>query len=223
MRGSRRRTVRQRGTGRGGYGLEIAARTGARLEWRQPGNCYLDSAAHDEVAAILRPVTGRGTSRAHGQDPVRIQITIRASGLPGLDCGPGENFPGYRNIHVAIHGRRRDDLLGLRPGSAATAVWTLEATTVPGQAGTDIKGPFIQGRPGARFICLSWGTVDDTGGFTMFPAGKADARRHRPGHPRFRPAIRIPHRAPDLHRYQRASLCAAVRPPLIEWPASTTG
>ncbi len=85
----------------------------------------------------------------------------------------------------------------------------------PTADGFDVKGPYVQGPPGGRFIYLNWGTVDD-GSFTMFrraklwlnsvPAevlaasldgvlvgrlGLTDAR----GNPR----------------------CAAVRPPVIEW------
>jgi hypothetical protein len=38
--------------------------------------------------------------------------------------------------------------------------------------GTDIRGPHIQGRPGARFIYLSWGSVDGDGRFTLFRRAK---------------------------------------------------
>lgn len=34
---------------------------------------------------------------------------------------------------------RRDELLGLTPGDAASAVWTFEATAVPAPPGTDIR------------------------------------------------------------------------------------
>jgi hypothetical protein len=66
---------------------------------------------------------------------------------------------------------RRDELLGLQPGDAASAVWTLQAAAAHTPGGTDITGPYIRGRPGGRFICLSWGTVDDDG-FTMFRRAK---------------------------------------------------
>src|SRR5262245_14779939 len=114
-----------------------------------------------------------------------IQIRIEASGFPGRACGPSPDRPeGYRNIHVGVQRRaHRDDLLGLHPGDAATAVWVLDATAAPvpaapgttgspGAAGIDLRGPYIQGRPGGRFIYLSWGTVDDAGTFTMFRRAK---------------------------------------------------
>jgi hypothetical protein len=195
------------------------------LEWCQPGNRYLASPAHDEVAAILRPVTGHGVSGQASHAPVRepagIQIRVEGFGLPGRDCAPSGDVPGYRNIHVGIQRRdRRDELLGLHPGDAATAVWKLPATVVPTPAGLDIKGPYIQGRPGGRFIYLSWGTVDDTGAFTMFrraklqldavdPATLDAARRYG------RLIARL--KLTDTNGHP---LSAAVRPPLMSWRAA---
>jgi hypothetical protein len=184
------------------------------LEWCQPGNRYLDNPAHDEVEAILRPVTGRrAAGRSAGRDPSGIQIRIEASRLPGR-----------RDIHVGVQ-RRNDpgDLLGLRCGDAATAVWAFPATTVPTPAGMDLKGPYIHGRPGARFIYLSWGTVDDSGTFTMVmraklmldavdPATLEAARRYG------RLIARL-----NLTDGKGNPLCAAIRPPLIDWAASAAG
>ena len=183
-----------------------------------------DSPAHDEAEAILRPVTGRSSSRRPGQDPVRIQVSIIASDLPGRDCAPSGDFPGYRNIHVGIQRRNRpDELLDLRPADAASAIWTFEATASPTPAGTDIKGPYIQGRPSSRFIYLSWGTIDNAGTFTMFrraklmldaidPATLDAARQYGSLIGRLK-----------LTDTRGHPLCAAVRPPLIRWSASPTG
>jgi hypothetical protein len=193
------------------------------LEECQLPNRPPDSPAHDEAEAILRPVTGRGTARQPGQDPVRIQVTIFGSGLPGRDIGPGGNFPGAQNIHVGVQPKnRRDELLGLTPGNAPSAHWDFAATATPAGGGIDIKGPYIQGRPGARFIYLSWGTVDD-GTFTMFrraklwldaidPATLDAARRY---------GSLIAHL--ELTDTNGHPLCAAVRPPLIRWSAAPTG
>lgn len=194
------------------------------LEECQPPSRPPGSPAHDEVEAILRPVTGHGAARPAGHDPVRIQVIIVASDLPGRDCGPSGDFPGYRDIHVGVQRKdRRDELLGLTPGDASSAYWTLEATAASDAGGTDIKGPYIQGRPGARFIYLSWGTVDDDGTFTMFrraklwldaidPATLDAARRY---------GSLIAHL--KLTDTKGHPLCAAVRPPLIRWSAAPTG
>ena len=132
------------------------------------------------------------TARQPGQDPVRIQVSICGSSLPGRDIGPGGNFPGARNIHVGVQEVYRKDrpveLLGLTPGDAPSARWDFEATATSAGAGFDIKGTYIQGRPGARFIYLAWGAIDD-GAFNMFrraklqldaidPATLDAARRH---------------------------------------------
>jgi hypothetical protein len=143
------------------------------LEWcQQQGNGDSGRAAHNEAEAILRAVTGRGTAPRPGQDPVRIQVTIVGSGLPGRDIVPGGRFRGARN-HVGVQRKdRHDELLGLTPGDAPSARWAFEATVTPAGGGFDLKGPYIQGRPGARFVYLSWGTVDDDGAFTMFRRAK---------------------------------------------------
>lgn len=118
---------------------------------------------------------------------------------------------------------RRGELLGLTPGDAASAVWTFEATAVPTSAGSDITGPYIQGRRGSRFIYLSWGTVDDTGAFTLFrraklrldavdPATLDAARRYG------RLTARL--RLTDTKGHP---LCAAVQPPVISWWATPAG
>lgn len=102
-----------------------------------------------------------------------MQLRIEAVDLPGLECPPGTDRPSYRNIHVAVQRRNRPgELLDMHPGNADRASWTLEATASPTESGIDVKGPYVQGRPGARFVYLSWGTVDKTGGFEMFRRAK---------------------------------------------------
>ncbi len=195
------------------------------LEWCQPGNRYLDSPAHDEVAAILRPVTGREqtASPRTGREPSGIQVRIEASGLPSRGWRPASGTR-HRNLHVGVQPKNnRDEMLGLRPADAATAAWAFPAITVPTPAGMDLRGPYVQGRPGARFICLSWGTVDDNGTFTMVmraklmldaidPATWETARKYG----RLLAQLK-------LTDDEGNPLCAAIRPPLIEWSASSAG
>ena len=89
----------------------------------------------------------------------------------------------------------------------------------PTPDGIDITGPYVQGRPGDRFVYLSWGTVDDGGAFTMFRRAKlmlsaidhttldAAARKGR---------LLARVRLTDA---RGEALCARVRPPYIEWSA----
>lgn len=101
-------------------------------------------------------------------------IRIEGSDLPGRTCGPGPDYPdGHHDIHVAIQGRKgQQDLLGLVPGDVAAARWELEADVVSPPPTVDLRGPYIQGSPGRRFIYLSWGVGGGPGSFAMFRRAK---------------------------------------------------
>ncbi len=151
-----------------------------------------------------------------------MQIRIEGSDLPGRTCRGGGDFPGYENVHVGVQRRRKpDELLDRVPGDAATAVWTFDCDVVRGAHGIDFKGPYIEGRrPGERFVYLSWGSVDDAGTFNMFRRAKlmldavdpavVDAAQ-RSGHL----VARL-----GLSDARGHPLCAAVRPPKVEWSAT---
>ena len=111
------------------------------------------------------PHNGRVTS---------VTLTLEGERLPGRDCGAAPGFPGYENIHVAVQRRAKPgELLGLTPGDAAHAAWTLECAARPAPDGTtELTGSYVQGRPGGRFVYLSWGAVGDDGVFTMFRRAK---------------------------------------------------
>ncbi len=144
-----------------------------------------------------------------------MQLRIIGTDLPGRDCERAPNFPGYTNIHVAVQRKDRPgELLNPIPGDATEATWTLDCEV----DGPDIRGPYIQGPRGGRFIYLSWGTVDD-GGFDMFRRAKlmmADV-----------PADVWDAAATSGRLVGRLGLtdakgqprCARVRPPQIEWSA----
>ncbi|NEA68481.1 DUF5990 family protein [Streptomyces sp. SID12488] len=155
-----------------------------------------------------------------------MRIRIDAVDFPGLTCSPGafagDDVPAYRNIHVAVQRRDRPaELLDPKPGDAASATWTLECAAATSPAGTDVKGPYVQGRPGGRFIYLSWGSVDDSGTFTMFRRAKLmlDAV----------PADVLDAAAPTgllvgrlgLTDARGGPLCARVVPPRITWTAES--
>jgi len=150
-----------------------------------------------------------------------MQLRIEGFDLPGRSCGPSPDVPaGYRNVHVGVQRRnRRDDLLDLVPGDAPSASWTLECTVAHSPTGVDIRGPYVQGPPGGRFVYLSWGTVDDDDAFTLFRRAKLwlDAV----------PAAVLATAVENGLLVGRLRLtdrkgnpvCAAVRPPAIEWSA----
>jgi hypothetical protein len=153
-----------------------------------------------------------------------VQIRIEGSDLPGSSCGPSPDSPGgYQNIHVGVQRRGRlAELLGLVPGDAPSADSTMDCTVTRTSDGIDVKGPYIQGPPGGRFIYLSWGTVDDTAGFTLFRRAKLWLDTVPPA---------VLDRALELGLLVgRLGLtdrkgnprCAAVRPPVIDWSAAVS-
>ncbi|MGW0589650.1 DUF5990 family protein [Streptosporangium sp. NPDC002607] len=149
-----------------------------------------------------------------------MQIRIEAFDLPGRTCATAPGFPGYTDIHVAVQRRnQREELLDPQPGDAASATWTLECTATTTPSGIDLKGPHIQGRPEGRFIYLSWGTVEEAGTFTLFRRAKLmlDAVDPTTAKAATRSGLLLARlRLTDA---KNQPLCAAVRPPLVEWIA----
>lgn len=153
-----------------------------------------------------------------------VLIRIVGTGLPGASCGPSPDRPGgYTNIHVGVQRRAKPgELLGMVPGDAPEASWTLDAvvTSVPGTA-ADVKGPYIQGPPGGRFIYLSWGTVDRPGEFALFRRAKLWLEAVPPGVLRDAAERGVLVGRLGLTDVKGHPLCASVRPPLIEWSAAS--
>ncbi len=153
-----------------------------------------------------------------------ILIRIEATDLPGRWCGPGPDFPGgHENIHVAVQGRKQQDLVGLVAADAAAVTWELDATVVRPPPGADLRGPQVQGPPGARFVYLTWGVVPEPGTFVMFR--RAKLRLDAVPEPVMARAVaggvlvgRL-----GLTDDKGWPLCASVRPPRIEWSAAGPG
>ncbi len=146
-------------------------------------------------------------------------IRIEGFDLPGRTCGPSPDQPGgYHNIHVAVQGRKGpQDLLGLVAADAASVTWELACDVVTPPPATDFRGPQIQGSPGKRFVYITWGTVDEPDTFSMFRRAKLwlDAI----------PSPVVEAACEDGTLVGRLGLtddkghplCAAVRPPRIQW------
>jgi hypothetical protein len=149
-----------------------------------------------------------------------VRIRIEATELPGRTFTPGPGHPCCDNVHVGVQRRGRpDELLDPHPGDAASAAWTLDCATAATAEGIDITGRYVQGRPGDRFVYLSWGTVGDDGVFTMFRRAKlmlgaidpdVVGAAARSGRLLARVRLTDPKGGP---------LCARVRPPYVEWSA----
>ncbi|WP_354644586.1 DUF5990 family protein [Kitasatospora camelliae] len=148
-----------------------------------------------------------------------MELRIEATDLPGRSCA-GPAFPGATGIHVGVQRRGRpDELLGLRPGDAPTATWTLECTAVRTPQGIDLRGAHLQGGPHARFVYLSWVTVDEGGSLTMFRRAKLmlDAVDPRIVEAAVASGLLVARLGLTDGRGQ--PLCAAVRPPAVSWSA----
>jgi hypothetical protein len=120
--------------------------------------------------------------------------------LTGVDC---PHLPG-----VTVGVQRGKDVVQEFPAEGSVATWVLDAQRV----GSDLRGPYVQGRPGARFLYLSW----QRQGSGMFRRAKLmlDAltpelldRAERSGL-----AARLSLAMPD-----GSPVCAAVHPPRIQW------
>jgi Family of unknown function (DUF5990) len=155
-----------------------------------------------------------------------MQIRIEGTDLPGRSCGPSVDAPdGYRNIHVGVQRRgKRDELLGLTPGDAPAATWTIECQlsgdTDPNGLAADVKGPYIQGPPGGRFIYLNWVTVDDVGTVRLFRRAKLWLDGVPPAvlNEAGRTGLLIG-RLPLIDSKGNPT-CSAGRPPTIQWSAA---
>lgn len=150
-------------------------------------------------------------------------VRIEGFNLPGRSCGPGPDLPdGHHNIHVAVQGRKgQQDLLGPVPGDSASVAWELDCQVVSPPPAMDLRSPHIQGSPGKRFIYITWGVVGPTNPFRMFRRAKIWLN----GVPDQVMGAACDHGLLvgrlSLTDDKGLPLCAAVRPPRIQWSAGT--
>ncbi|WP_051807764.1 DUF5990 family protein [Actinoplanes subtropicus] len=88
--------------------------------------------------------------------------------IEGRDLPGGEELR-LRNVHVGV--QRKAEVIELVPVTAATAAWEFDVTAREVDELLDVGGPFVHGRPGARFLYLAWGNVAGDG-FDMFRRAK---------------------------------------------------
>ncbi|UQU68305.1 DUF5990 family protein [Couchioplanes caeruleus] len=98
-----------------------------------------------------------------------MHIRIEGSDLPGRRGGAEADALRRGNVHIGV--QRRDEVVDRHPADATHAAWGFEVTGREVDGLLDVGGPYVHGRPGARFLYLSWGAVDgDT--FAMFRRAK---------------------------------------------------
>ncbi len=134
-------------------------------------------------------------------------ITIVGERLPGRTCGE------HVNVHVGV--QRGSDVVQIQPADAASVRFTFGIVLRETDAGVDFRSPFVHGKPGDRFFYLSWGEVDSEGAFAMFRRAKLMLSAV--------PAGLIRASSGSLEAYLSLTdamgmpVCAAVRPPAVNW------
>ena len=115
--------------------------------------------------------------------------------------------------------RHRHGYDGVEPGVEGRSIQEVRAAKPDG--GADLRGPYIQGPPGGRFIYLNWGTVDDSGEFAMFRRAKLWLEAVPPEVLAAGADLGVLVGRVGLTDPRGNPVCASVRPPLIEWSAAT--
>ena len=157
--------------------------------------------------------------RRAGAYDAAVLVEIRGSDLPG------RRFGEHGNVHVGVQRKRsrRDvgkaaPVVELVPGDAARARWEIIVDVADDG---DLRGPFVEGRRGARFVYLSWNDVAEDGTLTMFRRAKLPfdgvppdvlAKAARPG---WRLVADL-----ALRDGQGGPVAASLRPPAIAWSAA---
>ncbi|WP_433270158.1 DUF5990 family protein [Micromonospora vinacea] len=98
-----------------------------------------------------------------------MRITIDGNDLPGQRPGAEADALRLGNVHVGV--QRKAEVVEQVPADAASATWSFEVSSREIDGTLDVGGPWVHGRPGARFLYLSWGAVTQDG-FAMFRRAK---------------------------------------------------
>ena len=94
-----------------------------------------------------------------------MQIRIEGSDLPGRRGGVEADALRRKNAQVGV--QRKAEVVDRFPADAESATWEFEISSREIDGLLDVGGPYVHGRPGARFLYLSWGAVDGAE-FAMF-------------------------------------------------------
>ena len=88
---------------------------------------------------------------------------------PGRRAGAEADRLRLGNVQVGV--QRKAEVVERVPVTAERADWELEVASREVDGLLDVGGPWVHGRPGARFLYLSWGSVDGES-FAMFRRAK---------------------------------------------------
>ena len=138
-----------------------------------------------------------------------VRIEIRGHGLPGrMACGYAE---------VAVGVQRGREVVDVQPADADRASWCLDVTDVRDRGGApDVRGPFVHGRPGQRFLYLSWDGVGGDGRRAGFRRAKLMLDPVLLAEAAGAAGATLVADV-GLSMADGTPLCAAVRPPAVTW------
>ena len=144
-----------------------------------------------------------------------MRIRIEGSDLPGARVGAEADALRLGEVHVGV--QRDKETVDRVPVSAASASWAFEVRSRLVDGMLDVGGPFVHGRPGARFLYLTWESREQ-GVFAMFRRAKL-LFGDIPG-----ALLRSAHDGDGvlvgrlgLTGADGTPVCARVRPPAITW------
>jgi Family of unknown function (DUF5990) len=150
-----------------------------------------------------------------------VRIRIEGVDLPGRFPGGEADRLRRDNVHVGVQRRGPGDagaaVVDRVRAHAGSATWRLDVASREVDGLLDVGGPWVHGRPGARFLYLAWGAVDGDA-FAMFRRAKlmfgdVPAALLRAAHDG--PAalvVRVRLTDPD-----GSPACARLRPPQVSW------
>jgi hypothetical protein len=98
-----------------------------------------------------------------------VRIRIEGTDLPGHRRGGEADALRLGNVHVGV--QRKAEVVDRVRADATAATWDLDVAARDVDGLLDVGGPWVHGRPGARFLYLSWGSVEGDR-FTMFRRAK---------------------------------------------------
>lgn len=127
---------------------------------------------------------------------------------------PGRVFGEHGNVHVGV--QRGQEVVQIQPAEGSSVKFSFGIVLRELEdGGLDFRSPFVHGKPGDRFFYLSWGDVVDDGTFTMFRRAKLMLAALPQG--------MVTAKTGSIEGYlsltdaKGGPLCAAVRPPAINW------
>jgi hypothetical protein len=98
-----------------------------------------------------------------------MRIRIEGDALPGQAGAPQAEALRLGGVQVGM--QRREEVVDRVAVHEDRAVWEIDVDTRDVDGFVDVGGPWVHGRPGARFLYLGWGATG-TGDFAMFRRAK---------------------------------------------------